>query len=968
MDSGSGSFLDHHPADTTYNPGINRHRGRPATYQRSPLSVASTPETVSTSEPPVFDRSNRPRLNIDTSSLPTSPEVSADLADTPHPAREDSPTSTDNVVDSYFQPTVPVTTDSPESDRPMSPIRESESSSEDRPTVTTIADAPESDRPVSPIREDEPPAEDRPVSPISPIARSSTVGPHVRFADEPQPRRALTSLEQHRETLRTIIQDFNKIILEPGEEEPDWMKFRGALMPAAETLTANQIIQALKHHLPSVQHSQWQNAQLRNALEATQRQRDEDQPELERLRSENEGLQGALNRLQIHGEEGQQVKDLITENEQLKIQLEAAQKELHESFEDRLIDEGNLRHEIIAMEEELAAQKTTHEAIFNDRQLLRMQVQQNEHNLRRAEEQRDQARQGVASIGVRLQLSQANLRETNNRLAAMETQNSDANRDVQNLREQIFNLEAALQRERASPAPRSPTSPTSPTSPRSPRSRTSPTSQAPTQSTATSSASASNPSPPSSRLQRARQDLVSQNPRLVHKIVDPLEAAGYAKSSIPRRAIHEVTETGLAGAQIVKAISEHLPQIRDRQRLKAAYRRLQIQFEGRGKLITRYRTQGKAELDQMKRNEENKQKEVDAYKARVQVLERKQREAEDAEDAEQGQEEEADIEPEPEWTDAPETPSQGPTTQASTSARNLDALAADYQAAREALRATRSENATLTQQNEAVLATNEILTDQVNHREGEISRLREDLIECQIRHQQLTLKTEELASLKAQLATLTTQLKARDAEVRRLTTDLLECRQQHDRLTAENEELASLRAQITALTTQLATLTSQVAAQTAANEALEIQSDDQLRMIDALRIQFAATDAIRTQHTDESRDHERTIERLRAEVAELREQQREVSPDSVTESVVTPGDGAVITTTTITTGTGTSTTGTGIDTGTLGTQSGGREAQRLGPTGTDALFFWALLALAIVLGAFFVGRTFLIESGGETRG
>ncbi|KAI9872740.1 MAG: hypothetical protein M1830_001241, partial [Pleopsidium flavum] len=135
----TGSNPDFHPADTTYNPLLQRHRGRPGTHRPSPLSAQSTPETVSTLEAPIIDRSNRPRLTIDTGSLPDFTEVSGDLADTPHPSHENASGSSADAPGTYFPPQPPAATDTTDPTPLVSPTRDD--------------GLPVDDSPVSPLTE-----------------------------------------------------------------------------------------------------------------------------------------------------------------------------------------------------------------------------------------------------------------------------------------------------------------------------------------------------------------------------------------------------------------------------------------------------------------------------------------------------------------------------------------------------------------------------------------------------------------------------------------------------------------------------------------------------------------------------------------------------------------------------------------------------------------------------------------------
>lgn len=430
MAPNTGSIADFHPADTTFNPAIQRNRGRPAAYRRSPLSAElntealSTPETPPTAQSnpearstlgtPATDRSNRPRLTINTNDLSTSPESVGDEADTPHPSQDDGSSPTDQLLDSSSGPHLPATTDTSGSVSPVSPTNDNDVS----PSETVS--------PVSPTKDDDRATADRPLSPVSPIDGPSTVGPHVRFADESNTRLPLTPLQQHREALRTLTRAFDTHILEPGEGEAHWMRFRGALQPAAETLATDQIIHALKHHLPSVQETLSQNAQLRGALAETQARQDASEVEVANLREENRGLRGALDRLQIPGEGGEQVRDLTIENEQLKIELEKAQKELQESFDEREIEEGNLKFEITAGEEALAALQREHDAVLADRQLLRTQAQQAAPTVQRAQQEARIAGREAASLRAQLRDSQATSTATAAQVTMLERQVMEA--------------------------------------------------------------------------------------------------------------------------------------------------------------------------------------------------------------------------------------------------------------------------------------------------------------------------------------------------------------------------------------------------------------------------------------------------------------------------------------------------------------------------------------------------------------
>lgn len=804
-----GSNADFHPADKAYNPNLGRHRGRAKTYGPSPLSAQSTPETVSTSETPIIDRSNRPRLTIDTGSLPTLTELSSDLADTPHPSHENTSGSTDDTPGTYFPPQLPDTTDTPD------------------PTPL-----------VSPTEDDEPPADDSPVSPISPIAGPSTVGPRVRFTNTPHPRHnPPTPLQQHRETLRNLVRDFQSHILEPGEGQPDWTRFQGALQPAAQTLAANQILHALQHHLPSVQRSQAQMAQLRRALAETQRRQDEDREELKRLREENGGLRGALDRLETGGEDGPQVKDLTVEVEQMRIKLETAEQELQQSFEEREIDEGNAKLELTETEEELATLRREHEVVLTDRQFLRTQAQQTEESLRHAREEESEAHEQVASLATQIQQLHAAMANTTLQHSARERQVREAHGVVQDLREQVSNLQEELakgtKRETSAEAgtagdkeeekgEKSPDSPVPETNTpgqtrhifgqvswpfsvirRALQSSSSPADMTPTQ------------PPPSSPLERARQELRINRPT-VRSIVDPLEAGKYASNSIPRDFIHETTEAGLTGVQIVRAIKDHLPDIRDRQRIKGAYSRLQEKYKEQRQDLR----ESEEELASMTSVAENRRRQVEYWTARVTAMKKKE-----AEDKKKAEEEEGD---EVEFHDAPETQplpathvvdaqlaaamhhlttaqaelhnerAQRPTNQDPNNAaqQTLAKLTEQNEALRRKLRECRAHGESLLKQYTALLATDENQTDKQRGSQRDVKRLAKELAECRLA---LEAAREEVrrvgggaAGPSAEIvAASRTQLAEKDALIAELTTPLVDT----------EDRLADLRSRLTTTTT-----------------------------------------------------------------------------------------------------------------------------------------------------------------------
>lgn len=514
MAPNTGSIADFHPADTDYNPAIRRHHGRPAAYRRSPLSAQLNPEAISALETPATDRSNRPRLTIQTSNLSTSPEPSGDEADTPHPSQDDGSSSADGVLDSHVESQGPATT---ATSGPVSPV--DPTTNNDRSTG------------------------DKPPSPISPIAGPSTVGPQVRIANETKPRRPLTPLQQQRETLRIMLRDFDRHILEPGEGEHHWTRFQGALQPAVQTLATNQIIHALKHHLPSVQELLSQNAHLRRALVETQARHDAIEVEMEGLREENRSLRGAHDRLQVSGDGSENIKDLTLGNEQMKIELEKARKELQESFDERQIEEGNLRLDINATEEALGTLQRKHDAVLADHYLLRTQAQQTTRSVQGAQQEAREAGQEAAALRAQLQEAQANSTATTDQITRLEGQVRDSLGVVLDLRGKISNLESRqakgkqgessdnAEATKAKPkatshSPRSPESYPTPTSPPSPP----PT--RPARGPSGPAEDTTGASPPVSPLEQARRDLLADR-RNIASIIDPLEASAYSSRSHP---------------------------------------------------------------------------------------------------------------------------------------------------------------------------------------------------------------------------------------------------------------------------------------------------------------------------------------------------------------------------------------------------------------------------------------------------
>lgn len=677
MTSNTGSIADFHPADINYDPAIRRHRGRPAAYRRSPLSSPLDLEASSAPETPATDRSNRPRLTIQTFDYSTASEPAADEADTPHPSQDDGFSSTDEVLDSYY-------------DSPSPPATEKKF---------------ESDCPVSPTDGNDRSTGDKPLSPVSPIDGPTTAGPHVRFADDPHPKTPLTPLQQQRETLRNLLRKFDTHILEPGVGEPQWMRFRGALQPAVHTLATDQIIHALKQHLPSVQETLSQNAQLRGALAETHGRQDANELEMKRLQEENRGLRGALDQLQVTGEESEHIKDLTLESEQTKIELEKTLKELQESFDEREIDEGNFRFEITAAEEALATLQREHDAVLADRQVLRTQAQQTSHSLQRAQQEARDAGQEALALRGQLQEAQATSTATADQIAMLERQVVDSHDVVLNLREQILNLESRQAQEKQ----RDDSSDTETTedkrtdlshSPDSPEPSTPPATGPthfpfpPTEATTTSSSSTSTLSP----LERARRDLLADR-RNIASIIDPLAASAYSTRRLSRPAIHNTTASGLAGSQIVQAIRDHLPDVRERQSIKTAYRRLQLRSADDEKLI-----------DQLRGTAANNQRGIDIWKTRVQILEGKQRE----------QEEEDQI--------VQLTPATVDVGTSTTTEEIVDMEA--YTAIRDDLRETRTQLAALKRQHDALVlaaaADDEARPAQLQSAQHDVARLQDE--------------------------------------------------------------------------------------------------------------------------------------------------------------------------------------------------------------------------------------------------
>lgn len=719
MTSNTGSIADFHPADINYNPAIRRHRGRPAAYRHSPLSSLLDPEASRAPETPATDRSNRPRLTIQTLDFSNPPEPAGDEADTPHPSQDDDFSSTDEVLDSYY--------DSPS------------------PSPPATANKFESDCPVSPTDGNDCSTGDDPLSPVSPIDGPSTVGPHVRFADDPHPKTLLTPLQQQRETLRNLLRNFDRHILEPGVGEPQWMRFRGALQPAVHTLATDQIIHALKQHLPSVQETLSQNAQLRGALAETQGRQDANEVELERLQEENRGLRGALDQLQVAGEESEHIKDLTLESEQTKIELEKTQKELQESFDEREIDEGNFRFEITAAEEALATLQREHDAVLADRQVLRTQAQQTTHSLQLAQQELRDAGQEALALRGHLQKAQTTSTATTNQITMLERQVIDSHDVVLNLREQIFNLESRQakekQREKSSDTETTEAKRTDLShSPDSPEPSTPPATEPthfpfpPTEDTTAP------PSPALSPLEQARRDLLADR-RNIASIIDPLAASAYSTRRLSRPAIHHTTASGLAGSQILQAIRDHLPDVRERQSIKAAYRCLQLRSADDEKLI-----------DQLRGTAANNQRGIDIWKTRVQILEGKQREQEEEEQVVQL---------------TPATVDVGTST---TTEEIVDMEA--YTAIRDDLRETRTQLAALKRQHDAlVLAAaddDEARTAQLQSAQHDVARLQD---EATTLHQALDAATTTGHQHTDRIRSLDAQLHFAQLDVARLQDD-----------------------------------------------------------------------------------------------------------------------------------------------------------------------------------------------------
>ena len=522
----------------------------------------------------------------------------------------------------------------------------------------------------------------------------------MRFADDPHPNNPLTPLQQQRENLRNLLRNFDTHILEPGVGESQWMRFRGALQPAVHTLATDQIIHALKQHLPSVQETLSQNAQFRGALAETQGRQDANEVEMERLQEENRGLRGALDRLQVAGEESEHIKDLTLESEQTKIELEKTQKELQESFDEREIEEGNLRIEITAAEEALAALQREHDAVLADRQVLRTQAQQTTHSLQRAQQQLRDAGQEALALRGQLQEAQATSTATTDQITMLERQVIDSHGVVLNLREQILDLESRQAKEKQ----RDDSSDTETTedkrtamsqSPDSPEPST-PPATGPTHFPFPPAEATTAPTSTHSPLEQARRNLLADR-RNIASIIDPLAASAYSTRSLSKPAIHHTTASGLAGSQIVQAIRDHLPDVRDRQSIKAAYRRLQLRSADDEQLI-----------DPLRGEANNKQRGIDIWKTPVQILERKLREQEEEDQVVQL---------------TPATVDVGTST-TTTTEEIVDMEA--YTAIRDDLRETRTQLAALKRQYDALVlaaADEEARTAQLHSAQADMARL-----------------------------------------------------------------------------------------------------------------------------------------------------------------------------------------------------------------------------------------------------
>ncbi len=521
----TGSNPDFHPADRAFNSALNRHRGRCSSYRPSPLSIELTPETVSTSEATSTDHAHRPQLTINISDIPSAAELDGHLADTPNPSTEEDQFPPDEGLGIALLPSL---------------VESSEVLSKE----------------------------------LGLTSRSSANASS----------RTLTPLHEEREALRNMLQEFGTYVLEPGERQPDLDGFRAALEPATQKLAADQIIHAIKHHLPSVQRATSQIAQLRGALHRVQHSQEADLAELKRLRAENTSLRGALDRLSIPNEEAQQVRNLAVEIEQIKTELAAAQKDHQENSEQWIVEEGNRRLEVNEIEAYLAALRKEYDLVLADRQQLRA-------TLRRAEGEIKDACESITLSKTQLATTepQRPAAEVPEPILALEEQHIEGG-------EQTSDEGEILRSVRYTPPPPTPSSFAE---------------SAPSQRTSTP-------------LQEARHNLLIRRP-LIDSIIDPLEESGYNPRSVRKAPIREALSSDIDAAQIVRALKDHLPEVQHRERIKAAYNTLEMRFRERGRLIQRLKSDENPEIARWKRQTE-------AYKARWAVLDRKMKEFEEAEE------------------------------------------------------------------------------------------------------------------------------------------------------------------------------------------------------------------------------------------------------------------------------------------------------------------------------------------------